>query len=210
MNDDKTIFDEKVPVQETAPVAAPEVPKEKPREPRPVVIPVTPACPNGPKEQHEWVAHEVLGVVVCAHCQAKAEAVEIIGLYQKSNHTFKKEAFVLKERLEKELGHKVVLGKTRENCTTEREKELFDESLYFQQRLQEETDTNVKLKKDVTSTGRKVGELQKELALEVSKRDHAIDDLRKDRNKWKDAFDELQTGIGSVLNKMDRLVPKRP
>jgi len=207
MNDDKTIPDKKVPIQETAPAAAPEVPKEPPK---PVIVPVTSTCPTGPKEQHEWVAHEELGVVVCAHCQAKADAVEIIGLYQKGNLAFKKDAFVLKERLERELGHKVIVGKTRENCETDREKELFDESVYFQQRLQEETDTGVNLKKELSSSGRKVGELQKELTTEVSKRDHALDDLRKDRNKWKDAFSELQTGLRTLLDKHGIAVPKKP
>jgi len=203
MNDDKTIPDEKVPVKETAP----ETPKEPPK---PAVVPLTLDCPSGPKEQHEWVAHEELGVVVCAHCQAKADAVEIIGLYQKGNLHFQRDAFVFKERLERELGHKVIVGKTREKCETDREKEIFDESVYFQQRLQEETDASAKLKKEVSTAGRKVGELQKELTLEVSKRDHAIEDLRKDRNKWKDAFGELQTGLRTLLDKHGIAVPKKP
>lgn len=206
MSDDKTIPDENVPINETAP-AAPETPKESPK---PAVVPLTPDCPNGPKEQHEWIPHEELGVVVCAHCQAKVEAMMIISLYQTRSLAFKKDASVLQARLEKELGHKVTLGKTRDNCTTDREKELFDESVYFQQRLQEEMDASAKLKKEVSTAGRKVGELQQELSLEVSKRDRAIEDLRKDRNKWKDAFGELQTGLKSVLDKMDRIVPKKP
>ena len=128
-------------------------------EPIPVI---TTQCPDGPAGEHQWVPHEELGTLFCEHCGAKAPAVSVVLLYQSDGIGLKKTADTIQKRLERESGHKVVTTNARENCTTDREKELYDEREYFKTRLDEEIKALAKTKKDMASTSKKMGEVLEE------------------------------------------------
>lgn len=160
-----------------------------------VEIVITTKCTEGPAEEHQWTPHEEIGNLFCEHCGVKAPAVKVVLLYQTQTIILNQNADTLAKRLEKESGHKVISTKSRENCTTDREKELFDEREYFSIRLDEEIKALAKTKKEMASTSKKMSEVLEE----SKKKDVSIEDLRKDRNAWKtkclDLHNDVHRGI---------------
>jgi len=156
-----------------------------------VEIVITTKCPEGPAEEHQWTPHEIIGQVYCEHCGIMAPAVKVVLLYQTQTIILNQSADTLVKRLERESGHKVITTNARENCTTDREKELYDEREYFKQRLDEEIKALAKTKKDMASTSRKMDEV----LTEGKKKDVAIEDLRKDRNAWKSKCIDLHGDV---------------
>jgi hypothetical protein len=113
MNDDKTIFDEKVPVQETHVANRPGSSQREAK-----------GAEARGHSGHACLPERTQGTARMGRARGsrgrRLRALPGKGGGRGDNRPLskeqphlQKEAFVLKERLEKELGHKVVLGKTR-------------------------------------------------------------------------------------------------
>lgn len=141
--------------------ATPEQPPETPSA-APSLKPLRPPtinCPDGPGKEHEWTQTEEIGILICAHCNTRAEYFQVLLLYQKCRLIERRDLNDMQKRLEYELkrGNLKVLDKG--DFKTDMERQLFEDNEYFKKRLDEEMALVTNMKKDISAADRRVAEM---------------------------------------------------